>query len=756
MKKLCLLLALVLAISAMPALAAQGDIVLGRDEENRIYFNYAFPAGDTVYLSPGGPVLYSYHVGDADYAEHTITVPETEGNLSYELFPFADGEDLYAIALLTRYGDSSSQFEGAKVYRLIPDGDGFSMEENGDLDWDDLVEYYDTDSYPVRPEGMLGLGGKALFRAYDQSGDYFLYAADVTGGAVEQLSELKGIYNMTPYKDNTLLVELYDYTSPSEVRLLVYDPADESTQNLTALSITEYNPLSALAYDAATDTLYCAQAGEVHVVDLEAGEVGEGVTDMPIETYGRGSAFVMEGGYYVYGSEGMAVRNLDPGQRAEIRFKINDSDWSESVTNAYYAFTNARGDVSVVLSREWTEAQNLLENMMNRDDSIDVYVMNTSSSIYDALYKRGYLMELDGSEKLMALADRMYPQIREQVSADGHLVALPIDFYAFGFGVNVKVLETLGMSLDDVPDNWMDFLEWIKSLEGPLSEHENIHLFYAGYNAREAKNDLFNSVFEAYQQYVNTVNPDLGYNSLLLKALLGRLEEIDFVALGCPEAPEEGDEESEGGVMYDAYSEDSILLQSNVGCCFGGYTPSNVVPILMGLDADTPMPLVLRTTVAFVNPYTQHPDVALAFMETLSEHLTMAASYSLDPTLNEPVRGAQNEQNLADAKEMLENAQKQLEEADEADRQMLEENLRYMQENVDYWENDGWEVSQKTLDWYRGHDDNLALERVNWLYTDDTGEAWNLIMQYMDGAIGIDEMLSGIDRKAQMMRLEGN
>ena len=246
------------------------------------------------------------------------------------------------------------------------------------------------------------------------------------------------------------------------------------------------------------------------------------------------------------------------------------------------------------------------------------------------------------------------------------------------------------------------------------------------------------------------------YNSPLLKALLGKLEEIDFVALGCPEAPEEDDEESGGGVMYAAYSEDSILLQSNVSCCFGGYTPSNVVPILMGLDADTPMPLVLRTTVAFVNPYTQHPDVALAFMETLSEHLTMAASYSLDPSLNEPVRGAQNEQNLADAKEMLENAQKQLEEADEADRQMLEENLRYMQENVDYWENDGWEVSQKTLDWYRGHDDNLALERVNWLYTDDTGEASNLIMQYMDGAIGIDEMLSGIDRKAQMMRLEGN
>ena len=93
---------------------------------------------------------------------------------------------------------------------------------------------------------------------------------------------------------------------------------------------------------------------------------------------------------------------------------------------------------------------------------------------------------------------------------------------------------------------------------------------------------------------------------------------------------------------------------------------------------------------------------------------------------------------------------------EEADRQMLEESVAQAQENLDYWDKYGWEVSQRDLDWYRGHDDNRALERVNWLYTDDTGEASNLIMQYMDGAIGIDEMLSGIDRKAQMMRLEGN
>ena len=45
---------------------------------------------------------------------------------------------------------------------------------------------------------------------------------------------------------------------------------------------------------------------------------------------------------------------------------------------------------------------------------------------------------------------------------------------------------------------------------------------------------------------------------------------------------------------------------------------------------------------------------------------------------------------------------------------------------------------------------------MNWLYADDSGDAWDLINQYLDGAIGVDELLAGIDRKAQMMMLEGN
>ena len=754
MKKLAVLLALALVLASIPAFAAEGDAIVGHEDDGYIYFSCAIPMGDTLCLACGN-TLYTYHVGDADLTEKTIAMPEREdGTISDEVMPFAAGGQLYVIDLMNSYSEHA-QFEGAELYRLEDDEDGgYRMEKVADVDWGDLVEYYDEDSYAIRPSGVLGAAGKAFIRVYDTNGNYILCAIDLNTGSMERLSEIKDVYNMTLYREDTLLVEQYSYDQPDKVRLLCYDPADESVQVLGELTVPEYTPLTGIAYDAATDTIYCAKGGEICPVDLQAGEVGAGVTDMPLEVYGDIMAFVLEGSYYVTYSEGACIRNLDPEQRAEVRLKINDNSWNDSVNTAYYRFGNAHGDISLVLSRDWNESQNLLENMMNRDDSIDVYVLNSDSSIFDALYKRGYLMELDGSEKLKQFADTMYPDIRASLSSDGHLVALPVDFSSWTLGVNEKALERLGMTLQDVPDNWWDFLDFIAGLEAPLKDN-NLHLFYSGYTSQDARGDLFNAIFEDYQRYVNAVDPGMGYNTELLRGLLGKLEQIDFVALGCPEAEEDEDDSMAYSYSGTEYDEDTILLSSSMGCTFGSFY-SSFTPVLMGLNADMPMPLVLHASVAFINPYTKHPQEALAYLEELADNLSLSTRYCLDPTLNEPVRGKQNEENAADARRWVEEARVELENADEADKQMLEESINSAEENLAYWEEFGWEVSQREIDWYRSHDDHIVLAGVEWLYADETGEAWELINQYREGGISLDEMLSGIDRKVQMMLLEGN
>ena len=755
MKKLTsILIILALALAAMPALAAEGDAILGREEDNTNYFSYGFLLGDTFCMASGS-TIYTYHVGDADLEEKDIDVPERDDvHISDEFLPFADGDTLYALDLITSY-DEHSQFIGAEICTLTEGQENALVpEKTVDVDWSDLVEYYDEDSYPTRPDALIALSGKVYFRAYDESGNYLFYAVDLASGELEEISELRDAFAVTYYGDSALLVEQYSYDHPDQARLVAYDTADGSVTTLAEITVDDYSPLSGLAYDADTDTIYCAKGGEIRPVDLQTGEVGAGVTDMPLEIYSNTGAYVMPGGYYVACSEGACVRNLDPGQRAEVRLKINDSGWNDCVNTAYYRFSNAHGDVSTVLSRDWNETQNLLENMMNRDDSIDIYILSSSSTIYDALYQRGYLMELDGSEKLSQLADTMYPGIRETLCTNGRLVAIPVDLNSWTLGVNEKVLEKLGMTLADVPDNWMDFLDFLASLEEPLKENK-LHLFYSGYSAVDARNDLFNVIFEDYQRYVNATDPAMGYNTNLLRGLLTKLEQMDFVALGLPEEKEEEDETMGRMISYDDYGEDSTLMQTSVGCAIGSFY-SSYTPVLMGLDANTPMPLVLRAEVAVINPFTRHPETAIAFMEELADCLSLPTRYCIDPSLNEPVRGEQNEQSVADAQQWLDEARADLADADEADRQMLEENLKSAEENMNYWDTYGWDVAQRDIDWYRGHDDNIVLAGVEWLYADESGEAWELINQYMQRNISLDEMLTGIDRKVQMMLLEGN
>ena len=753
MKKLCLLLALVMALCCVPAMAAEGDAILGHNDDNTLYFNYSFTVGDTLYMVAYGS-LYSYRVGDADLVEYTYDIPESEDEeVSYDVsvMPFSSGDGLYALNLVTRYGENT-EFDSAKLVSLTLGEDGtVQFEDVCDLDWSDLVEYYDNNSYPVRPDSILGAAGKALIRYYDPQGDYKLSTIDLNSGEIEEVSELKDAYCMTPYRDGALLVEQYNYEKPDTARLMIYDPADESIQTLAEITVDEHSPLNGLAYDAGSDTVYCTKGGEICPVDLAAGKVGEGVTDMPLDVYGASTAFVLEGGYYAYCSEGAVIRNLDPAQKAKTRLKINDSSWSDSVSKAYYRFVNTHGDVGVVLSRDYNESVNLIEKMMNRDDSIDVYVMSAATTVYDALYNRGYLMELDGSQKAMELAERMYPALRECLSVDGHLVALPVVLNSSTLGINAKALEALGLSMADVPEDWGGFLDFLAGLPDKL-DGTKVKLFYSGYDADDARSDLFNSIFEDYSRYINANDPAMGYNTELLRGLLAKLEQIDFVALGCAESSE--DEENQGG--YIEYSDDElVLLQTSVGCSIGNFY-SDYTPVLMRVDPDVPANLVLDATVAFVNPFTKNPEAALAFIDELVDDLSLSTLYCLTPDRNETIRGESNQEVLDDATSELAALKAEYEQASPEEKQSLELEIRNAEENLEYIESNLWDVSPVELEWYRAHDDNIVISNYNWLYSDSVGEATDLIEQYQGGQITVKEMLEGIDKKVQMMLLEGN
>ena len=207
-------------------------------------------------------------------------------------------------------------------------------------------------------------------------------------------------------------------------------------------------------------------------------------------------------------------------------------------------------------------------------------------------------------------------------------------------------------------------------------------------------------------------------------------------------------------------------MSSSTSCNIGNFY-SQFTPVLMRVTKDAPSRLVLDTTVLVINPFTRNADAALAFAGEVVDNLSTQTRYSIIPELNDPIRGDQNQAVLDELKQELEALRSDYESAPADEKQSLELDVQEAEKTLAYAEANNWDVSPTELEWYRAHDDNIIVSIYNWLYPDtsseeeDSGisqaaEAEDLMDQYLNGQISLDDMLSGIDRKVQMRRLEGN
>ena len=165
--------------------------------------------------------------------------------------------------------------------------------------------------------------------------------------------------------------------------------------------------------------------------------------------------------------QSVILRNTDPNARQAINLHVMDYTYQNSLDSAYYDFTATRGDVSVVISRYGT-SKDVLQSMMNQDAAFDIYCMQVSDSAFSALYNRGYLAELDASEKITAYVNSLYPNAANAVKKDGHIVAVPLYVYGNTMGINIKAFEKLGYTKDQLPKTWKEFMDLLDELPSKI------------------------------------------------------------------------------------------------------------------------------------------------------------------------------------------------------------------------------------------------------------------------------------------------
>lgn len=709
-------------------------------------------AGDALVLL-GSSHIFSYQMGDEDLTAAAFEPPAAGENESRELVRlFANGDRLCALMCVYRLSENEYGPARLEIAEITLDGGAVRFGEIAEASVEGLtVSYGERSSELMQIYESVLAGGRLFLRVGADSGDR-IYALELDSGAGEFL-DVEHVRGVTAWKDGGLLIETFDY-SAGRIELLICDPEAGSATPACAPMQADA-PLAGLAYSAETDRLFYMQDGCVMSVTDFNFDGAQVVAELFVRYADEAESMLMPGDYYVCCAyyDGTSIRSTDPDALPGARITVQSAGIDDTQMNAYYDFNAAHDDAAAVLKENYAEGGEIIEAMMNRDSSVDVYILGVSSEAYDALYERGYMVGLSDASVLAAV-EGMYPAVQDVLTRNGEVVAVPAMVYGWTLGLDYEGFERIGIPRDEMPKDWSGFLDLLAELPERLPEDGSVKVFEDYYTQNQARIELVNAILDSWHLYLNAAGEEVRYDVPELREALTKVMDLDLGAMGMPL----GDEEVSyvmvsvvGGGGDRTYT----LVNPNAGCIIGDMSYNE--PALLSVIPGEDVPLPLSMTVAFINPFSPNPDLAQEYLAALVRNLNSRALYNLSDQLNEPVRNRYYQQNADNVQRDIESTLEKLADADPVDAPMWEERVAMLEEQLAEIEAYSWDISPEHIAWFRAHAGELFVSRYNYVDVIYGSEEFDdLTRQFLAGRMDAGAFLTEIDRRVRMKAKEGN
>jgi ABC-type glycerol-3-phosphate transport system substrate-binding protein len=651
----------------------------------------------------------------------------------------------------------SQDIEGGFVKRLKLEDGKAVLEDTTDipqLDWTEMVQDYGEEYQDSKSlDDAAVCGDNLIGRSWGMNGEGMLEVFELATGFHREM-EISDSASIYIGSDSILTCE-EDYEDNScTYNIQVVDPENGSQKELLSYTLEgDENYMYNMVFNAEKNTLYYIMNGEIWAMPDLQPEAAIPVCDCP--TIGN-MFFLPDGRMLIWDSNNIIIRNIDPAARgSETRMIVNAYGYGDGLEEAIYDFTNAHGDVTVVLKRGG-DRQTILQDMMNRESETDIYTMDYDWSEFSALLNRGFLTDISGNAKIAADNAALYPFVRDALVKDGQVVAVPLGISGGAISIDRKAWKEIGGTEEELPKTWGQFIDWLETLPEKVKD-QNIGIFEPYTSDYQVIRQVMRQILTEYEAKLENAGREFAFNTPELRELLERVQKMDAEALGLKE---QADME-EGYYDYDDdYKEPLIqIYNQSTMQTYGG---SSYSPLLLSFEENEQPILPISLTVAFINPYSTKAELAAEYLAIAGRKLWQDALYSLYSDVTEPVISPYYEENHARSLKELEDI-KTLLNAAKTEQEIHDwtESLKSYEEMLENEEEYKWIISPENIADYEGRTPYLkiaAYSFVNDMVKDEkSGEAfWSMVEGFARGEVSAAELLESIDSKVQMMRLEGN
>ena len=399
------------------------------------------------------------------------------------------------------------------------------------------------------------------------------------------------------------------------------------------------------------------------------------------------------------------------------------------------------------------DAEKLMQDMITQNNAYDIYWIDVSTGCLSVLMQKGYYVPLDASSTLVSAMDAMDPNLTALLKQDGHYAAFPKTATAHMLCINTKTMEEFDLTEEDLPRTFSEFLPWLAAQYEKSQDLGRV----VWDTQRSLRHSAFTLLLNMYikQCEKDHVAPD--FISHDFPDLLGQIDQyfMDTTPLAAPR-------------MVNGELELPLLSQQDMGDMLSvsnGWIP---LPLVLSEGLDPMYDIQLQ--VYLINPFSEHQDAALAYLETVNSYLNMEKAVAcLEPAKiytkaetsmllsDTPIAPVERPEYAAEYATYEEERNRLIASLDSLEPQALKDaqlKIKDINSSLGFLEQLRWYVSPKDVERMESYRPFFHVSGEATFFASVTDPISTYTNQYVDGILSTQEMLQLLQRLARMVQLE--